>query len=864
MYNFCIELSNEIIQSKKYIEEYEFLCLNLASEQIRHVPGISINILLNKPELDYLLKCANVFIQTDDERIKEQALRIAQYTLQFGQPYEKDFAYFILDVLVNNPSIELAKDKEYLDKNIEFQLPLSLCLQKLERENEYSFETNGKNIICNPFQKNFITNTNNLKSSMLSVTAPTSSGKSFIVLKWIINNLELKNNDKVKIGIIVPTRALINQYARDIKKELENNLSQVYIETMPFRNGNIFNKRKVICIFTQERMSAFLSRNVSEKFKILFVDEAQKIGDNQRGVLLETIIEKIKNNSTKIVFASPYVKNPEEVFIGTNILKSELMPINQNFFKIDQRPGNRSLWDVFLIYNQNPIQIATIQLDKKIEGTSNPVKLATFVDLIMDTDSNNLIFANDGKEAEDTAEQLYQKSDYNVEDNKEIQKLIKLCEEVVNKKFILIKYLRKGIAFHYGSMPQLIRIKIEDLFNQKIIKTLICTSTLLEGVNLSCKNIFIRNPKRTHKLDMSIPDVFNLAGRAGRLGKEFYGNIFYIDWEKAPLKNEELEVTRTIKRVLNKNTEVILESLEKDFNNIEIKDIDERNSIEATIGYLYIQFLKLGDIGKNKEVNTLYSESQIKQLNISLNNYSKKIKIPKEILDKHPIMYHYSMQKLFEYFETRYPNQPKEYLLDLKNDDKIIGSLIRVLNRMNNYFNTGINNDKLTKYIAYLVKHWIKFQNLGAIINIRRDHYKNEPFNNSVRYVFKHIDDFARYLVPKLLRCYIDVLNFYFEESGNSELIYSEDDMEILMEYGIETKTQMSMITLGLSRATVIKLCEITNNSGEYLLEDMGMEELKTLMWLQNNIEYIKSNNKLPELLTEEILEVINSYRIAA
>lgn len=193
-------------------------------------------------------------------------------------------------------------------------------------------------------------------------------------------------------------------------------------------------------------------------------------------------------------------------------------------------------------------------------------------------------------------------------------------------------------------------------------------------------------------------------------------------------------------------------------------------------------------------------------------------------------MYHYSMQKLLEYFEKTHPNSPKEYLVDLKNDEYMALSLFRFLNRMNNNFNTSINSTSFSWYIAYSVKNWIKFQNLATIIDIRRKNIKTDKtFNDSVRYVFKDIDDYARYLVPKLLRCYIDVLNSYFEKSGNSDLVYSDDDMEILMEYGIETKTQMSMITLGLSRATVIKLCEITNNSGEYLLENMGMEELKTL-----------------------------------
>ena len=46
----------------------------------------------------------------------------------------------------------------------------------------------------------------------------------------------------------MPTRALINQYERDLNQKLNDNIDKVHIETMPFRNGNILGKRKSIQI----------------------------------------------------------------------------------------------------------------------------------------------------------------------------------------------------------------------------------------------------------------------------------------------------------------------------------------------------------------------------------------------------------------------------------------------------------------------------------------------------------------------------------------------------------------------------------------------------------------------------------------
>lgn len=863
MNNICEELALEVKQSKKFNDEYKNLCIRLAHEQIKHIPGINFESAKNF-DLHYLLKCANIFIQTDNNDLKEKVLRIAQYTFEYGQQTEKDYAYILVDSLLNNPSINLAKKNQLLNKNIEYYLPLKLSLQKLKRENEYSVEVRDDVIICNPFQKQFIEETSKSNCKLLSVSAPTSTGKSFIVTQWIIKNLEFTNKNNVNIAIIVPTRALINQYEKDLIEDLKNDIDKVHIETMPFRNGNILGKKKVIYVFTQERMNAFLIKNKSTKFKILFIDEAQKIGDGQRGILLEAVIEKIRNNSleTKIVFASPFVKNPQNIYPNTKFIKSNLVTINQNFFKIEKIKGKPLEWNVLMLYNEEFIVIAKITIPEKIKGTSIPTILANFVNLItINHESNNLIYANYPSDAEKIAELIYEKSTYNVEKNDEIIKLIQLCKETVHKNFNLIKYLKKGIAFHYGNMPQLIRLKIEDLFNKKIIRNLICTSTLLEGVNLSCKNIFIKNPKRSKSLKMTTSDLFNLAGRAGRLGKEFYGNIFYVDWDNAPVKKEETKVERSVQKVLYKNFTQIIQVLQNDFENIEFDDVDERNNVEATIGYLYMQFLKYGDIGRSKEVKIAFEKDEIILLNNALNKYSKKIEIPKCILEKHPIIYHYSMQKLLNYFRKRHPEEPKRYLVDFKNDNKITGSFISFLSRMKICFNTNLINEKHIKYISLLTSRWIKFKNFSVIIDARRECYKNEDFDLSVRHVFKDIDNYARYLVPKLLRCYIDVLNFYYEQSGDFDLIYDDNDIEALLEYGIENKTQMSMITLGLSRSTIVKLFDIKTEAGQYLVDNIEMDEISTLKWLHDNIKYFKTNKKLPELLIEEIQNILYIYK---
>ena len=74
---------------------------------------------------------------------------------------------------------------------------------------------------------------------------------------------------------------------------------------------------------------------------------------------------------------------------------------------------------------------------------------------------------------------------------------------------------------------RLLEKKIEEEYRLGNIRYLFTTSTLLEGVNLPAKNIFILSEK-IGLTKMSDLDFRNLIGRAGRLTKELSGNIFIV------------------------------------------------------------------------------------------------------------------------------------------------------------------------------------------------------------------------------------------------------------------------------------------------------------------------------------------------
>lgn len=77
--------------------------------------------------------------------------------------------------------------------------------------------------------------------------------------------------------------------------------------------------------------------------------------------------------------------------------------------------------------------------------------------------------------------------------------------------------------------------------NQNILKILICTTTITEGVNTTAKNVIVLSGKKGTK-DLKKFDAQNIEGRAGRFMQHYQGRVFILDEKFADRMNEEDEL----------------------------------------------------------------------------------------------------------------------------------------------------------------------------------------------------------------------------------------------------------------------------------------------------------------------------------
>lgn len=131
----------------------------------------------------------------------------------------------------------------------------------------------------------------------------------------------------------------------------------------------------------------------------------------------------------------------------------------------------------------------------------------------------NIIYLNKPQDIENFALKLAKKLP--PVNSSTITAICKQLSDHIHGQYNLVQCLQKGIIYHHGSVPDIIKLYIEDLYkNNSGIRYIITTSTLLSGVNIPAEKMFLLNCKKgRHNLTQS--EFKNLTGRVCRFKEIF-------------------------------------------------------------------------------------------------------------------------------------------------------------------------------------------------------------------------------------------------------------------------------------------------------------------------------------------------------
>jgi len=115
----------------------------------------------------------------------------------------------------------------------------------------------------------------------------------------------------------------------------------------------------------------------------------------------------------------------------------------------------------------------------------------------------------------------------NVVDN-EHEKIAQLIKENYGQDNIYYEAALKGVFIHHRGVSNGIRVSTEYAMKNNLIRCIVCTSTLAQGVNLPIRYLIISSLYQAQE-KIKVRDFHNLIGRAGRAGQYTEGTILFSE-----------------------------------------------------------------------------------------------------------------------------------------------------------------------------------------------------------------------------------------------------------------------------------------------------------------------------------------------
>jgi superfamily II RNA helicase len=117
--------------------------------------------------------------------------------------------------------------------------------------------------------------------------------------------------------------------------------------------------------------------------------------------------------------------------------------------------------------------------------------------------------------------------------------------QVSQQYFTLVSLLERGVAFHHSGLLPMLKEIVEILFSKGLVKVLFATETFAVGLNMPTKTVVFTSYRKydedSEKMRMLTTDEYiQMAGRAGRRGKDTKGYVFYLP-DRVPEEREDIK-----------------------------------------------------------------------------------------------------------------------------------------------------------------------------------------------------------------------------------------------------------------------------------------------------------------------------------
>ncbi|GIK37993.1 MAG: hypothetical protein BroJett011_18260 [Chloroflexota bacterium] len=411
---------------------------------------------------------------------------------------------------------------------------------------------------------------------------PTSAGKTrvaeLVILRFL---LDYQDDSQTKCIYIAPFRSLAVEIEASLRQSfhpLGVRVSELYggFELSPIER--MLMDRTRIIIATPEKIDAFLRYNpdLADQVRLVIIDEGHIISPTERGIRFEFFLHRLiiryANQSVRFFFLSAVLPNIDQFaswITGSpdNFIESEWRPSrlmlgelswNGRFARIDYTHlGYRRLeHECFVSSFIQPLRGEQLRGTRRQNPFPNDMpEVVADAALRFAQQDMTLVFIAQRRSVEPFGQRLLKAlkikkivakrngEEFNLPIAPEGRALYDECltiaEETMGSDAEIVKFLKAGFVVHHSKLPQKLRIKLEQLIRHQVVRLVVATTTLAQGVNLPIRTVIVHSLMLDHNKPISPLDFWNICGRAGRGMKENEGQIlFAVDltedaWQRA-------------------------------------------------------------------------------------------------------------------------------------------------------------------------------------------------------------------------------------------------------------------------------------------------------------------------------------------
>jgi DEAD/DEAH box helicase/Helicase conserved C-terminal domain len=316
------------------------------------------------------------------------------------------------------------------------------------------------------------------------LSAPTSFGKSLII------DALIASGSYANVVIVVPTIALIDETRRRLSRRFGREFRVITHVGQAQGERNLF-------VLTQERV---LDHDGLPKIDLFVIDEFYKLAsteDPERGRLLNLAFLKLHRRGGQFYFLGPNVNG-----LAPGLPASFRGTIN--FVRTDY---------------------CTVAVDVEfVRGGEDPhAKLAKICARLAEP---SLIYCASPNSARKVTDALLA-GDVNAHHSAQ-DRAVEWVGENFHAEWQVTRALARGIGIHHGRLPRALAHYMVRAFDEGAIRFLVCTSTLIEGVNTRAKNVIVFDKKIARK-NFDYFTYKNITGRSGRMSQHYVGRVFLFN-----------------------------------------------------------------------------------------------------------------------------------------------------------------------------------------------------------------------------------------------------------------------------------------------------------------------------------------------